>query len=206
MIRNIIFDMGNVLVAYTPEKTLREMGVSEDDIQFLMREVFSSFEWVEMDRGTLSKPEAFEIMKPRLPRYLADFVFENTIANSIMDRMPPFPEMYDLVCEIKKAGYPVYLLSNASPDFYVFSKRYPVMDLMDGKIVSADYKVVKPERELYQILFDTFSLKPEECFFVDDLERNIEGAKAAGMDGICFSPSFEPVSVLRAALKNVIDF
>ena len=53
--------------------------------------------------------------------------------------------------------------------------------------------MAKPEPEIYQYLFRTYDLKPEECFFIDDLEKNIRAAKEAGMDGIIFTGSIDEV-------------
>ena len=110
--------------------------------------------------------------------------------------------MYDLILELKANGYKTYLLSNAGYDFYEYSPHKPAIALMDGKIISCEHKVLKPEKEIYEILFNTFSLDPSECIFIDDVEENIEGGKKCGMDGIVFSPSVEDVSVLREKLKN----
>lgn len=58
MIKNILFDMGNVLIHFDRKVFLDRLDISEEDKQLLLREVFLSVEWVQMDRGTLTEPEA----------------------------------------------------------------------------------------------------------------------------------------------------
>lgn len=116
------------------------------------------------------------------------------------DEMLPIDEMLPLVQEIKNHGYGIYLLSNAPLNFHTYRDKIPAFAYFDGFIVSANYLTVKPEPEIYNILFNTFSLNPAECFFIDDIPVNIEGAAAVGMKGHCFNHG--KVAVLRKALEE----
>ena len=62
-----------------------------------------------------------------------------------------------------------------------------------GTVFSAPLKMAKPDPQIYRYLFETFSLKPEECFFIDDLEENVRAGKALGMDGIVFKGNIREV-------------
>ena len=72
--------------------------------------------------------------------------------------------------------------------------------MFDGVVVSADYKLLKPEKEIYLTLYEKFSLRPEECYFIDDVQKNIDGAAATGMDGHCYYHG--DVEILRAAMRE----
>ena len=72
--------------------------------------------------------------------------------------------------------------------------------MFDGVLISADYKLLKPEKEIYLALYDKFSLKPEECYFIDDVQKNIDGAKATGMDGHCYYHG--DIEILRTAMRE----
>ena len=63
MIHNIIFDMGNVLIRWEPERFLEREGVPEEDRPLLLREVFGSVEWIRMDRGSIQEDEAIAAMQ-----------------------------------------------------------------------------------------------------------------------------------------------
>lgn len=184
MIRNILFDMGQVLIRFDQGFFIRRLGIDGEDMDLLMREVFRSVEWVQMDRGTLREEEAFEKIAPRLPERLHDAAKKLLC---MWDR--PILEiegMYALVAELKEKGYGIYLLSNASVRQHDYWPRVPASRFFDGKLISADVKVIKPQPEIYRLCLETFGLKAEECFFIDDSPANIEGALNCGIPGAVF--------------------
>ena len=184
MIRNILFDMGNVLIRFDREYFIERLGVAEEDRQLLMWEVFHSMEWVRMDRGSIVEAEAVASICRRLPDHLHDAA-EKLVA--MWDRpILPIEGMYELVEELKNAGYGIYLLSNASLRQHEYWPRIPASVFFDGTIISADEQVMKPGAEYYLRALNRFDLKAEECFFVDDVPANIEGAYFCGIPGTVF--------------------
>lgn len=184
MIRNILFDMGQVLIRFDRDYFMQRLGVSGEDKTLLMREVFLSVEWVQMDRGTLCEAEAFQSISARLPQRLHDAAGKLI---AMWDR--PILEvdgMYELVKELKELGYGIYLLSNASIRQHEYWPRIPASRFFDGKLISADVKVIKPQPEIYRLCLEKFGLNPEECFFIDDAPANIEGALCCGIAGAVF--------------------
>lgn len=197
MIKNIIFDMGGVLIDYNPEKTLYGM-FDRETADILLKEIFRNQVWSDKDRGIIFPDEIMAQKKDAVPAE----VYEKTaeMVNNFYPYMPPFEKMYDLVKQLKDNGYGIYLLSNASSDFHVRREGIPALSLFDGVLISADYKLLKPEKEIYLALFEKFSLNPEECYFIDDVQKNIDGARAAGMDGHCYYHG--DVEILKEALKE----
>ena len=184
MIKNIVFDMGNVIIRFDPAAFIDRYGVSAGDKQTLLTEIFRSPEWVMMDRGTLTDEQCADILCPRLPEHLRE-IARKLIA--LWDR--PIIEVegiYPLIEELKSKGYGIYLLSNAScrqPDYW---QRVPASRFFDGTLISYSVKLVKPMPEIYEKFFETFSLKREECFFIDDSPANIEAGLYVGMPGVVF--------------------
>ena len=85
--------------------------------------------------------------------------------------------------------YDVYVLSNASirlPDHDNWKNILPVPDLYDGVFFSASYGYIKPQRKIYELFLERFQLKAEDCFFVDDLDRNIAAGRECGIEGYRF--------------------
>lgn len=183
MIKNIIFDMGGVLIDYNPEKTLYAL-FEKETADILLKEIFRNPLWSDKDRGIITPAEIMQKVKNRIPEAVFEKVSE--MVDNFYPYMPPFEKMYGFVEMLKSKGYGIYLLSNASPDFHERRIGIPALSFFDGVIISADHKLLKPEKEIYEKLYETFSLKPEECFFIDDVQANIDGAKATGMDGHCY--------------------
>ena len=196
MIKNILFDMGNVLIHFDRRVFLDRLDVSEADKQLLLREVFLSVEWVQMDRGTLAEPEAEVRMCRRLPQHLHSAVHE--LVSCWDDPMLPIAGMAELVEELKGKGYGIYLLSNASVRQHEYWPKIPGWQFFDGKIISADEKVMKPHPDYYLRAIERFRLVPGECFFIDDVPANIEGALYCGIPGAVFHSD---VKLLRSQLR-----
>ena len=184
MIRNIVFDMGQVLIRFDREYFLRRLGVSEEDRRRLMEEVFLSLEWARLDWGSMTEEEAVDSVCTRLPARLHDAAAKLITQ---WDRpILPVEGMHGLIEELKAAGYGIYLLSNASRRQHDYWPRVPGHGLFDGTLISADIGFVKPEQEIYRAFTERFALQPEECFFVDDVPANVEGACRWGMGGAVF--------------------
>lgn len=196
MIRSIIFDMGQVLIRWQPELLISHLGIPEEDHSPLRKAVFNSVEWIQLDRGTISKEEALSAICRNLPQRLHGSARE-LVCGWWTYPLTPIPGMEALIAQLKAQGYGIYLLSNASSELHQYFHRIPGSQYFDGKIVSADWKLLKPQHEIYETLFREFGLRPEECFFIDDLNINIEGARYVGMDGAVFDGD---LSHLRRAL------
>ncbi len=197
MIKNIVFDMGGVLIDYNPEKALYAL-FDKETADILLREVFRNKIWADKDRGIIMPDEIMALKRNSIPEAVYEKTYE--MVENFYPYMPPFENMYGFVKELKDNGYGIYLLSNASSDFHERRKDIPALSLFDGVLISADHKLLKPEREIYEALYEKFSLNPDECFFIDDVQANIDGAKAAGMDGHCYFHG--DIEILRNALRE----
>ncbi len=178
-----MFDMGGVILDFDVKKTLNEY-FSPEHSDLIRKEVFESELWKELDRGTRTFDEVLPLMLSRLPEETHALVTE--MEADFYPYMPPFDDMLEFIKSVKASGYKVYLLSNASPRVFDHYFDIPALLLMDGLFVSAMYKVIKPEKEIYEKFCEKFSLLPEECFFIDDNECNITAAKGFGMEGFVY--------------------
>ena len=184
MIHNIVFDMGGVLIAWDPPRMVQRLGVPEEDMRLLRREVFGSVEWVSLDRGSLSEAEALERFRRRLPERL--YTAAERCVFWWREPLWPVPGMAELIRELAGLGYGIYLLSNATSALHEYFPRIPGSACFRGGIVSADWKLLKPQREIYEKLFSECGLNAADCLFVDDSAANVEGALRCGMDGVVF--------------------
>lgn len=187
MIRNIVFDMGKVLVEYDAMRVCRHHIEDAADREAVCTAVFVSPEWMLLDMGVIPEEQAMKQICGRLPERLHEAA-HLCMRDWHKYCMSAVEEMEPVVRELKRRGFGIYLCSNASlrlPQCY--RDVIPAIDCFDGVLFSAEEKLLKPQKEIYERLFEKFDLKPEECFFIDDLQLNIDGAKACGMDGYCFA-------------------
>ena len=185
MIRNIVFDMGQVMITFDPNHFMDRAGIEDpEDRKLILRELFQSVEWAQMDQGVLTEETAEPLILARIPERLKDAV-KDLLWNWAFPR-EQIPGMEDLVSRLKTAGYGIWLLSNASMMQPLYWNKLPVSRLFDGTMISAEEKTVKPCPEIYRRFTERFSLQPEECLFIDDAPINVAGAIACGWKGIVF--------------------
>ncbi len=194
MIRSMIFDMGQVLIRWSPQQLTERFCLTPEEDALLRREVFGNVEWVALDHGTLTEEAALASICRRLPEHLHPMA-RQLVCAWWEAPLVPMPGMEELLARLKKRGYGLYLLSNAGLPLRRYFSRIPGSRYFDGLLVSSEEKLLKPQKEIYQRLLEKFSLKPEECFFVDDSPANIEGALGCGIRGTVFHG--DPERLLR---------
>ena len=200
--KTLVFDMGNVLITFDTHAILAGRGLDREEIDIFTETVFRSPEWREYDRGTVEKSAFLRpigLLPPKLAALAKDMILDHVFGEVYM---PPFPATQELVRRAKLAGYSLYLLSNAGQDFYVYKKKIPALDSFDGLFISSDWKLLKPDREIYLAFLEKFSLCAQDCLFIDDMQVNIDGAKAVGMDGVCFNAARDPIEKLYSDLAE----
>ncbi len=198
MIRNVVFDMGNVLVRYDAEYIASQFTQDEAARKLLLTEIFRAPEWTLLDAGLLDEEEMRARIAKRLPDALVETGLRAYAQWHCFNRR--IPEAESLVDELKRAGCRLYLLSNAAARWRVYWRDFPAMTALDGHIVSALVGALKPDAAIYRILFDTYGLDPAESYFVDDVAANVEAGRALGMDGFVLD-RFQ-YGALREALKE----
>lgn len=184
MIRNIIFDIGNVLTDFRWKEFLRDKGFDEEMIRRIGRASVENPVWKEFDRGTWSEEELMRVFvanDPEIERELHEAYDDIRGMVTARDYAIPW------VQELKAKGYKVYYLSNFSKKAEEeCSDALTFIPYMDGGILSWKDKLIKPDPEIYRLLLKRYELNAQECVFVDDLPENVEGAVRQGFQGIVF--------------------
>lgn len=198
MIKNIIFDIGDVLVRFMPEESVRYAGVPEDEVENVLNATVGSRWWTELDRGVMDEEAVIEKMIEETPEYRKEIRKFFDEGKDMLVEAFDYSEKW--IDEFKSKGYKVYLLSNYPESYFTrhVKNQLKFADKTDGRIVSAFVKCIKPEPEIYRLLLDTYALKPEECVFIDDRQENINGAAAAGIKGILFKNYEDAKEKLKA--------
>lgn len=184
MIRTVVFDIGKVLCAFDWESYIDHMLLNQEQKERLKKVTVRSELWNEHDRGLLTDEDIVNTMcekEPSLSPYIREFM------SQVTTMITEYEYSGELVRKIKEQGLQVLLLSNYSETtFLEGEKRFEFMKYIDGKVISYEYKVVKPERRIYEILLEKYQVIPEETVFLDDRKDNIEVASQMGMHGIVF--------------------
>ena len=182
MIKNIVFDMGNVLVKYDPKYFLKDYPDFERGL--FDAEIYHSNHWRRFDRGELSEEELIELVNSHIPQhYHAD-------AKKLIqwyNLSAPIEGMESLIEQLKTNGYHIYLLSNTSLAFHKFSKNISALRYFTGLFISADCGLLKPDKQIFRLFCNQFSLCPSECVFIDDTLVNVKSASEEGFTGIRFN-------------------
>ena len=198
MIKNVIFDIGNVLVRFDPYKYVTEYGYDKETTEKVFKLVFLDKRWPELDRGTLLGEDYMKSLIETNPKYKKEIT--ETFSNWY-NMLEIKTESVEFLKELKEKGYKIYILSNfAGKEYERLEKENEFFKLADGKVISYSVKKIKPEREIYELLLDKYDLKAEECVFLDDLESNINGAKNVGIHGIVF----KDLNSAKAEFESII--
>ena len=182
--KNILFDMGNVLVTYNPEWVIRHYTEDEALIREVKNIVFHSQEWLLLDAGLIEEEKAERNWMERLSSDKAREIAHLSFLNWHLYNMTTIPGTAEIIRALKENGKEIYLLSNASLRLLsIYKEVIPAVECFSGIFYSAAHKCVKPQDIIYERFLKEYSLNPADCFFIDDLEENISAAKAVGISG-----------------------
>ena len=196
MIKNIIFDLGNVILKDNPSIVLENSKELDKNCLIIKKKFFDN--WNELDLGN-------ETLEEHLNNCELDFPIDKSLRETLLNyyKYRPFNnEVIELMNNLKNNKYNIFILSNNNKEAYEYLIKLPIFKSVDGWIVSCDYHIIKPNKEIYIKLFETFNIKPEECFFIDDKDENINVAKTLGMKGFTLDIKNQGIDKLIENLKE----
>lgn len=183
-IKNIVFDIGNVLIKYNPLEFMRERHYEEGLIEKLDKLIFSGTHWPELDRGIINNTEATELFCREALELKEEII---KLMGSWFEMLTPVEKTPEIMERLREKGYKIYLLSNYHRDaFKYIENKYPFLKQVHGRVVSYELNILKPEEKIYSTLIEKYRLNPCETLFIDDTLSNVQGAEALGMIGIPF--------------------
>lgn len=200
MIKNIVFDFGNVLIEWNPRHLYRKVFESEEEMEYFLSEVCNA-EWNRQQDSDRTFAEGIAELVPKFPQYEREI-------NFYFDRwFEMLGEEYPASATLKKVlraeGYRLYGLSNWSAELFpTVEERYTFMKDLDGVVVSGFEKVQKPDERIYRILLDRYNLRPEETVFFDDVLENVIAAREVGIHGILFKSAEQAEQDLKALVES----
>ncbi len=184
--KNIIFDLGGVMVTFDPKEYLMEMFHDHIAERRLYDMTFGSKEWQMLDAGEISRYAADQAMLDRTR--ISGYGFEG---QEIVDHWPNIlrtrRDVVDIAAQLKAQGFRIYCLSNIAEDTAALLQRRSFWQLFDGTLLSCDVHKLKPDPDIYKLLMQKYQLKPRESIFIDDNPENVKAAHKLGIAGIVMS-------------------
>ena len=185
-IRNIVFDLGKVLLSYDWESYLESFKFDKKTYEIMADAIFRNRVWEMGDEGIVTPDEWIELFVKNAPLYEAEI---RDILSGIKKTISPMDYTNDWIQYFKNKGYHLYYLSNYSEKLYIETKHdMKFIEEFDGGIFSYRVKCIKPEEKIYRILLDTYQLTPKETLFFDDRKENVSTAIKMGIQGVVFTP------------------
>lgn len=190
MIKNVIFDIGNVLLGYQPRKYLDDKYHDETVTKRMMERLFLSEYWLDLDKGVRSVEEVVAILRERYPEDAMKF---KAVFSDWKLLLPRIEDTFILARKLKEKGYHLYLLSNLSKNAHddIFARDLDFTCLFEGGVFSYAEKTLKPQKEIYEVLLNKYHLEANECVFLDDVKENVDGAKACGIHSYVFDENLD---------------
>ena len=189
MIKNIIFDVGKVLVEVRWQEVMRELGFDEATVELVSNATVCSSTWGEYDRSKLPYEEMltkFIMNNPTVEKEIRLFMEHEKEA------IREFPYAREWVKSFHDKGYKCYVLSNYPKGTFANTREERSFEeFLDGAVYSFQVQMIKPEKEIYQVLLERYDLIPEESVFIDDNQANVEVARELGMYAIHFQTKCE---------------
>ncbi|WP_375327191.1 HAD family hydrolase [Candidatus Tisiphia endosymbiont of Nemotelus uliginosus] len=197
VIKNIVFDIGNVLLKWQPIDITTKTFPNELNPHSLARKIFESSIWLDLNRGKITEKEAIILYYEDLNISIEQL---NDLLMEVKRSLTPIDGSIELLNNVYDLGMPLYSITDNVREIVSFLKqKYNFFEKFIDIIVSAELGLLKPSKDIYLYLINKYKLIPEETVFIDDLYQNIEGAKAVGMHGIHFTTA----NKCREALKSL---
>lgn len=200
MIKNIIFDIGNVLVDYCWREHIARFGFTGETLERIGDAMMRSPQWNEIDRGIWSNEELLEAFIKNAPELSEEI---RLVFSDLRTLVRERPYSVEWIRSLKRKGYRTYYLSNYSKRVETeAASEISFLKELDGGILSYTVQLTKPDPAIYQTLLKRYALKAEESVFLDDTLANVEAARALGIQGILVTSQKQAVEELQRLLDT----
>ena len=202
MIKNIIFDLGNVIIGFNQTQIIDEFAQNNDEKTFIKKQILDSEEWKLLDLGKIVNDEAIARVQNRNNYSFAELT--KKFWHEWYKFLPINQDTIKIAKTLKDNGYKVFVLSNMAIETYEYFKDIEFFSICDGIIISGYEKMKKPDTRIFDLILNRYNLNAEECLFIDDddTNRSYETANKIGINGRRVIPnSFEDIKKLLEEYK-----
>ncbi len=183
MIKNVVFDFGGVLIDWEIRHLYRSIFEDPNEMETFLSEAFTFEANHRLDAGEAFQDVIGEL-QDKFPHY-------HDPLEAILTRWPEtlggeIEGTVNILERLHQQGTSLYGLTNWSAETFKYAEEFPFMQKFRGITVSGQVKLAKPDPKIYHRLLSDFSLKAEECLFIDDRSDNVMIAKDLGFHAIQF--------------------
>jgi putative hydrolase of the HAD superfamily len=159
----------------------------------------------ELERGEMSEAAFLDLLSTHLEPLLGHRPHLHRFREVYFDALDPNEPMIELMRELKASGLKMAMLTNNVREWEpLWRSMMPVDEIFEEVVDSAFVGCRKPEPRIYELTLERIGMAPEACLFVDDLQPNCEGARAAGMSAVHFRDNEQAIGEIRAALAQPV--
>lgn len=186
-IKNIIFDLGAVIFDWSPKSIVENFTQDVKLQQRIQDELFFHQNWLDFDCGRVTEKQAIVIAAKQLEISNQEAL---RLFDSIKKSLVVLPKTEQILRVAKEKKFKVYCLSNISPEFFNhLVSQHDLFELFDGVVTSGVENVAKPDKRIFEILFERYQLEAADCLFIDDSVANTTVAKEFGVTTVTFKGS-----------------
>lgn len=199
-IKNIVFDIGNVLMNWDPEGIYKTLFNKDNYYAHPLSNIVGGEIWLNLDRGTIDLNTAINKLSSLNKPYAEEI---DKFIREAPDNIHPISSNVDCALKYRNLGCKIYLLSNFPEHGYnIIRKKYNFFNQFHGEVISWEVQAIKPNKEIYNILLKKYNLDPENTLFIDDLLENITAAEKLNINGLHLNKDTD----LEFELKNIVGF
>ncbi|AGX87235.1 HAD family hydrolase [Candidatus Symbiobacter mobilis] len=207
---NLVLDFGSVLFAWDRVGLVREAfaDLPDDRAADVARSLFDHQDWLDFDRGVL---DADGVARRAVERLGVTPTAVLWLIERIGETLTPIPgtlALFEHWCARRDAGgcERVYYLSNMSTVHAdALRRRFPFLQRFDGGVFSSAEHCIKPDPAIYLLLQDRYALAPADTVFVDDVQANVDAARALGWHAIHFTSAAQTQRILEEEYGCALD-
>ena len=198
MIKNIIFDIGGVIVDYKFGDYVERLGLDKKTTKVLSTQVLYTPLWDKFSKGLVSAEEFLTETKKQVPEY-AEYVDMLWKTENLRKMIPPFERTLNLIKQLKEKGYKLFVISDMEEYTirYLKSTIEGFEDLFDDIIYSCRVGQLKKDGDVFDLAIKRFAINPEESIFIDDVQRNLDQAQKRNINTFHFTDPKQNVIDLK---------
>ena len=185
----VVFDIGNVLVRWNPRNLFRKTMKDEARMERFLATALA-MDFVSLTDIVADFSAAVAERARAFPEFAGDLhLFDERWVETLG---APIEENVGLLRRLRRAGRPVYALSNfATVKFAIARQMFDFLNEFDHAVISGHVGAAKPDPRIYEVLFERVGALPEDLLFIDDSPANVRAAEALGMAAIHFRPGVD---------------